>query len=90
MNAGEKAAAYYAKFNHKKITTMAKAVKVMNSGKDHEDRDEAMRFLHDAISYYTKTDVWHDGMTLEDWIIDGDWSGKIATAKQLAEDYDAR
>ena len=92
MNAGEKAAAYAAKFNNypSHIFTMKAAVKVMNAEKDHEDRDEAVKFIHEAIAYYATTDIYNEGMTLEDWIIDGDWSGKIATAKQLAADYDAR
>ena len=92
MNAGEKAAAYQIKFHNPnaRITTMAAAVKVMNAEKDHEDREQAIKFIHEAIAYYATTDIYNEGMTLEDWIIDGDWSGKVATAKQLAEDFDAR
>jgi len=92
MNAGEKAAAYVAKFKNPqaRIATMRAAVDVMCEGKDHPCYDEAVNFLCDAIAYYTKTDVYSDGMTLEDWIVDGDWTGKISTAKQLAADYDAR
>ena len=92
MNAGEKSAAYMTKFHNPnaRIVTMAAAVKVMNAEKDHEDRDEAVKFLHEAISYYATTDIYGDGMSLEDWIIDGDWTGKVSTAKQLAEDFDAR
>jgi hypothetical protein len=93
MNAGEKAAAYQAKFNNPnaRIVTMAAAVKVMNAEKDHEDREQAIKFIHEAIAYYATTAIdGSDGMSLQDWIIDGDWTGKISTAKQLAADYDAR
>ncbi len=92
MNAGEKAAAYQVKFHNPnaRITTMKAAIKVMNAEKDHEDREQAIKFIHEAIAYYATTDIYNEGMSLEDWIIDGDWTGKIATAKQLAVDYDAR
>ncbi len=93
MNAGEKAAAYQMKFHNPnaRIVTMAAAVKVMNAEKDHEDREQAIKFIHEAIAYYATTDIYTgDGMTLQDWIIDGDWTGKIATAKQLAADFDNR
>ena len=92
MNAGEKAAAYQMKFHNPnaRITTMAAAVKVMNAEKDHEDREQAIKFIHEAIAYYATTDIYNEGMSLEDWIIDGDWTGKVSTAKQLAEDYDNR
>ena len=92
MNAGEKAAAYQMKFHNPnaRIVTMAAAIKVMNAEKDHEDREQAIKFIHEAIAYYATTDIYNDGMSLKDWIIDGDWTGKISTAKQLAEDFDNR
>ena len=92
MNAGEKAAAYQVKFHNPnaRIVTMAAAIKVMNAEKDHEDREQAIKFIHEAIAYYATTDIYNEGMSLEDWIIDGDWTGKIATGFQLAVDYDAR
>ena len=59
--------------------------KLLHGGRVTIDLDE------NAIAYYATTDVYTgDGMTLEDWVIDGDWTGNISTAKQLAEDFDNR
>ena len=76
------------------IKTTPAAIKAMAAGPDEAGKyDEAKRFLWSAINYYCKTDTMYEGMTLDDWIAEGDWhfkAGKLPTAKQLAADYDAR
>lgn len=57
MNPSEKHATYVAKFNNPnaRITTLAEAAKVVNSGKENELRDEAVNFLLNAIAYHLST-----------------------------------
>lgn len=74
------------------IKTTPAAIKAMTSD-DDKARKEAAKYLWSAINYYCKTDTMYEGMTLEEWIAEGDWhfkTGKLPTAKQLAADYDAR
>lgn len=77
-----------------RIKTTKTAIKVMANGPDDAGYERAVKYLWSAINYYCETDTENDGMTLDEWIREGDWhfppGARTPTAKSLAFDYDNR